>query len=154
INLLREGLDLPEVSLVAILDADKEGFLRSQTSLIQVAGRAARNINGQVIMYADTITDSMRKAIQESQRRREKQVEFNQKNKITPQSIKKAIRDGIEELEEAEGLVRQSSGESDDEFEFNSIISGLEYEMELAARNLQFEKAAKIRDKIKELKKI
>ncbi|MBM3248977.1 MAG: excinuclease ABC subunit UvrB [Candidatus Omnitrophica bacterium] len=153
INLLREGLDLPEVSLVAILDADKEGFLRSQTSLIQVAGRAARNINGQVIMYADTVTDSMRKAIQESRRRREKQIEFNQKNKITPQTIKKSIRDGIEGLEEAEGLVRQVSGESDEEFEFNSIISGLEYEMELAARNLQFEKAAKIRDKIKELKK-
>jgi len=154
INLLREGLDLPEVSLVAILDADKEGFLRSQTSLIQVAGRAARNINGQVIMYADTVTDSMRKAIGESRRRREKQIEFNQKNKITPQTIKKAIRDGIEGLEEAEGLVRQVSGESDEEFEFNSIISGLEYEMELAARNLQFEKAAKIRDKIKELKKV
>jgi excinuclease ABC subunit B len=153
INLLREGLDLPEVSLVAILDADKEGFLRSQTSLIQVAGRAARNIKGQVIMYADTVTDSMRKAIGESRRRREKQIEFNQKNKITPQTIKKAIRDGIEGLEEAEGLVRQVSGESDEEFEFNSIISGLEYEMELAARNLQFEKAAKIRDKIKELKK-
>lgn len=154
INLLREGLDLPEVSLVAILDADKEGFLRSQTSLIQVAGRAARNINGQVIMYADTITDSMRKAIQESQRRQQMQLEFNQKHKITPQTIKKAIRDGIEGLEEAEGLVRQVSGETDDEFEFNSIISGLEYEMELAARNLQFEKAAKIRDKIKELKKV
>ena len=151
---MREGLDLPEVSLVAILDADKEGCLRSQTSLIQVAGRAARNINGQVIMYADRITDSMRNAIRESQRRREKQIEFNKKNKITPKSIQKAIRDGIEELEEAQDLVRESAGQSEVEFELNSVISGLEYEMELAARNLQFEKAAKIRDKIKELKRV
>ena len=154
INLLREGLDLPEVSLVAILDADKEGFLRSQTSLIQVAGRAARNINGQVIMYADKITDSMRNAIKESERRKKKQVEFNKENKITPQSIKKAIKDGIEELEEARGLVRESAGQSEHEFELSSVISDLEYEMELAARNLQFEKAAVIRDKIKELKKV
>jgi len=154
INLLREGLDLPEVSLVAILDADKEGFLRSQTSLIQVAGRAARNINGQVIMYADRITDSMRNAIKESQRRRKKQSEFNKENKITPKSIKKAIRDGIEELDEAQDLVRESVGQSAGEFELNSIISELEFEMELAARNLQFERAAKIRDKIKELKRV
>jgi excinuclease ABC subunit B len=152
VNLLREGLDLPEVSLVAILDADKEGFLRSQTSLIQVAGRAARNINGQVIMYADKITDSMRKAIKESQRRRKKQIEFNKKNKITPYTIQKAIKDGIEELEEAKELVRESAGQSKEEFELSSVISELEYEMELAARNLQFEKAAIIRDKIKELK--
>lgn len=152
INLLREGLDLPEVSLVAILDADKEGFLRSQTSLIQVAGRAARNINGTVIMYADTITNSMKRAIEESQRRRQIQIEFNQENKITPRSIQKAIRAGIEELEEASEFVAGVAGQSEDEYQLESFISRLEYEMELAARNLQFEKAAAIRDKIKELK--
>jgi len=149
INLLREGLDLPEVSLVAILDADKEGFLRSATSLIQVSGRAARNINGTVIMYADTMTGSMKKAIAESNRRREIQLEFNRKNKITPRSIEKAIKQGIEDLEEAEAFVTDLTGQERDEYELNKYISELEYEMELAARNLQFEKAAVIRDKIK-----
>jgi excinuclease ABC subunit B len=152
INLLREGLDLPEVSLVAILDADKEGFLRSQTSLIQVAGRAARNINGTVIMYADTITGSMKRAIEESNRRRKIQVEFNRENKVTPRSIQKAIKEGIEDLKAAEGLVIEVTGENKEEYELNKYIAELEYEMELAARNLQFEKAAQIRDKIKELK--
>jgi excinuclease ABC subunit B len=152
INLLREGLDLPEVSLVAILDADKEGFLRSATSLIQVAGRAARNINGTVIMYADTVTGSMKKAISESTRRREIQLEFNEKNKITPRSIQKAIKEGIEDLAEAEVFVESLTGESRDEFELRKFISELEYEMELAARNLQFEKAAEIRDNIKKLR--
>lgn len=151
INLLREGLDLPEVSLVAILDADKEGFLRSATSLIQVAGRASRNINGTVIMYADNITGSMKKAITESNRRRKIQIEFNQKNKITPRSIIKAIRSGIEDLEEAGEFVADLTGQSKDEYELNKYISELEYEMELAARNLQFEKAAVIRDKIKQI---
>ena len=151
INLLREGLDLPEVSLVAILDADKEGFLRSATSLIQVSGRAARNINGTVIMYADTITGSMKKAISESNRRRKIQLEFNKINKITPRSIQKAIRQGIEDLEEAEEFVQDLTGQDKDEYELNIYISELEYEMELAARNLQFEKAAVLRDKIKEL---
>ena len=154
INLLREGLDLPEVSLVAILDADKEGFLRSTTSLIQVAGRAARNINGTVIMYADNITNSMQKAIAESNRRRKIQLEFNRKHKITPRSIQKAIRQGIEDLEEAEDWLISLSGQEKDEYELNKYISELEYEMELAARNLQFEKAAILRDKIKELKKL
>ena len=152
INLLREGLDLPEVSLVAILDADKEGFLRSATSLIQVAGRAARNINGTVIMYADNITGSMKKAISESNRRRQIQLEFNKKNSIAPRSIQKAIRQGIEDLQEAEEFVADLTGQERDEYELNRYISELEYEMELAARNLQFEKAAVIRDKIKELK--
>lgn len=152
INLLREGLDLPEVSLVAILDADKEGFLRSTTSLIQVAGRAARNINGRVIMYADIVTGSMKKAITESSRRREIQLEFNKRNKITPRSIQKAIKEGIEDLEEAEEFIESLTGESREEYELNKYISELEYEMELAARNLQFEKAAAIRDKIKEMK--
>jgi len=152
INLLREGLDLPEVSLVAILDADKEGFLRSATSLIQVAGRAARNINGTVIMYADSVTGSMKKAITESNRRRKAQLEFNRKNKITPRSIQKAIKQGIEDLEESEEFVADLTGQSKDEYELNKYVSELEYEMELAARNLQFEKAALLRDKIKELK--
>ena len=152
VNLLREGLDLPEVSLVAILDADKEGFLRSATSLIQVSGRAARNINGQVIMYADTITGSMRQAIEESSRRRKKQLEFNLKNKITPRSIQKSIREGLELLDEAESLVEGLTGLAKEEYELTSYISELEYQMELAARNLQFEEAARIRDKIKELK--
>ncbi|MBU0709668.1 MAG: excinuclease ABC subunit UvrB [Candidatus Omnitrophica bacterium] len=153
INLLREGLDLPEVSLVAILDADKEGFLRSATALIQVAGRAARNINGKVIMYADNITGSMKRAIDESSRRRKMQLEFNKKNKIIPQTIRKAIKQGIEGLEEAQDFVMQLTGENVEEFQLHKYISQLQYEMELAARNLQFEKAAKIRDKIKEIKK-
>jgi len=152
INLLREGLDLPEVSLVAILDADKEGFLRSATSLIQVSGRAARHINGMVIMYADNITGSMKKAISESNRRRMVQLEFNRKNKISPRSIQKAIKQGIEDLAGAEELVVNLTGQNKDDYEINKYISQLEYEMELAARNLQFEKAAAIRDKIKEIK--
>jgi excinuclease ABC subunit B len=153
INLLREGLDLPEVSLVAILDADKEGFLRSATSLIQVAGRAARNINGRVIMYADSITGSMKKAISESNRRRKIQLEFNKKNQITPRSIQKEIKKGIEDLHDAEDFVVELTGENQDEYQLHKYIAELEYEMELAARNLQFEKAAVIRDKIREFKK-
>jgi len=152
INLLREGLDLPEVSLVAILDADKEGFLRSSTSLIQTSGRAARNINGTVIMYADTVTSSMKKAITESQRRRKIQLEFNKKHGITPRSIKKAVKEGIEDLAEAENFIQSLTGETKEKSELNRYISDLEYEMELAARNLQFEKAAVLRDKISELK--
>jgi excinuclease ABC subunit B len=152
INLLREGLDLPEVSLVAILDADKEGFLRSSTSLIQVSGRAARNINGTVIMYADNITGSMKKAIAESSRRRSRQLEFNRENKITPRSIQKSIKQGIEDLGEAEQFVEGLTGQNKEEYELNKYIAELEYEMELAARNLQFEEAAAIRDQIKGLK--
>jgi excinuclease ABC subunit B len=152
INLLREGLDLPEVSLVAVLDADKEGFLRSATSLIQVAGRAARNLNGAVIMYADTLTGSIKRAIAETNRRRKIQLEFNRRNKITPRSIEKEIRRGIEELSETEDFVINLSGQAKDEYELNKYVSELEYAMELASRNLQFEKAAALRDKIKELK--
>ena len=152
INLLREGLDLPEVSLVAILDADKEGFLRSATSLIQVSGRAARNINGAVIMYADTLTGSMKKAISESMRRRKIQIEFNKANNITARTIEKEIKAGIEDLAEADKFVQNLTGLEKDEYELNKYLSELEYEMELAARNLQFEKAALLRDKIKELK--
>jgi len=152
INLLREGLDLPEVSLVAILDADKEGFLRSATSLIQVAGRAARNINGKVIMYADTVTRSMKKAISESNRRRMMQLEYNKENNITPRSIQKAIKQGIEDLEETQVFLQGLTGMNKEEYELNKFIAELEYEMELASRNLQFEKAAVLRDKIRELK--
>ncbi|MFA6129744.1 MAG: excinuclease ABC subunit UvrB [Candidatus Omnitrophota bacterium] len=151
INLLREGLDLPEVSLVAILDADKEGFLRSATSLIQVGGRAARNINGTVIMYADSITGSMKKAISESRRRRKLQLEFNQKNGITPRSIQKSIKEGIEGMEETDEFLRELTGQPQEEYQLHKYISELEYEMELAARNLLFEKAASLRDKIKEI---
>jgi len=154
INLLREGLDLPEVALVAILDADKEGFLRSQTSLIQVAGRAARNINGTVIMYADTITDSMKRAIKECDRRRKVQANFNRVNKITPESVQKNIKEGIEGLEKSEKYVENLTGLNKDKYELNVYLAELQYGMELAARNLQFEKAAEIRDKIKELKAI
>ncbi|MCX5706085.1 MAG: excinuclease ABC subunit UvrB [Candidatus Omnitrophica bacterium] len=152
INLLREGLDLPEVSLVAILDADKEGFLRSATSLTQVSGRAARNINGMVIMYADSVTGSMKKAISESNRRRKTQLEFNARNKITPRSINKAIKEGIEDLAAQEEFVANLTGEARDEYELHKYLTKLQYEMELAARNLQFEKAAQLRDEIKELK--
>ncbi len=154
VNLLREGLDLPEVSLVAIFDADQEGFLRSQTSLIQVAGRAARNVNGLVIMYADTVSAAMKSTIRECERRRKIQTAFNQKHHITPTTIRKAIRDGIEELSEdkAERLVCDVAGQNKQEYTLSSFITQLEREMELAARNLQFEKAARIRDKINEIK--
>lgn len=156
VNLLREGLDLPEVSLVVILDADKEGFLRSQTSLIQVSGRAARHLNGYVIMYADTISRAMAATIKECERRRKIQVAFNEKHHITPQSIQKAIRAGIEELseEEARDVVLESAGLNEEEFAVSQYVSELEREMELSARNLQFERAARLRDKINELKSL
>ncbi|MEK6715430.1 MAG: excinuclease ABC subunit UvrB [Candidatus Omnitrophota bacterium] len=153
INLLREGLDLPEVSLVAILDADKEGFLRSETSLIQTAGRAARHINGHVLMYADKITGSMQRAISESRRRRKLQLEFNKKHNITPRGIQKAIRAGIEELDEACELAESVTGLSGDKYLLEEAISELEREMELCARNLQFEQAIELKDQIKRLKK-
>ncbi len=153
VNLLREGLDLPEVSLVAILDADKEGFLRSETSLIQLSGRAARHINGQVIMYADNITGSLKRAISETNRRRALQLEYNKRNNITPRSIEKAIREGIEMLQEAEEVEMEAVGVLPDGYEIEKVIEELEYEMDLVARNLQFEKAAVIRDKISELRK-
>lgn len=152
INLLREGLDLPEVSLVAILDADKEGFLRSETSLIQVAGRAARHINGQVLMYADRLTKSMKKAIDETSRRRKIQIEFNKANKITPRSIEKAVNEGIESYKKAREVITEVVEETDDEYDITSLIGELQHDMEVAARNLQFERAAILRDQIKELK--
>jgi excinuclease ABC subunit B len=152
INLLREGLDLPEVSLVAILDADKEGFLRSETSLIQIAGRCARHINGLVVMYSDIMTKSMRKAIEESKRRRQIQLDYNRKNKITPTSIQKAIREGIEVYLSEEEKMLERLDLTHDELDVQEIIDTLEKEMFIAAQNLQFEKAAQIRDRIKELK--
>ena len=152
INLLREGLDLPEVALVAILDADKEGFLRSETSLIQTSGRAARNLDGKVIMYADRITGSMEKAISETNRRREIQDEYNKKYGITPRGISKGIRDIIEATMVAEDEAKFEDSFSKDEIE--SMIIGLESAMLLAAEELDFEKAAELRDKIIELKKM
>ena len=153
INLLREGLDLPEVSLVAVLDADKEGFLRSQTSLTQVAGRAARNVNGTVIMYADNITRSMKLAIDETSRRRKIQLAFNEEHNITPTTIKKAIREGIKSYKKAKELILEVAGEHEDEYELRSVIDELERDMYIAARNLQFEKAIVLRDRAKELGK-
>lgn len=152
INLLREGLDLPEVSLVAILDADKEGFLRSETSLIQTTGRAARNIEGKVVMYADRITGSMQRAIDETNRRREIQDNFNKEHGITPKSVSKGIRDIIEATIVAEEEVKFEDSFSRDEIE--SMIIGLEEAMLKAAEELNFEKAAELRDKIIELKKM
>lgn len=154
INLLREGLDLPEVSLVAILDADKEGFLRSERSLIQTIGRAARNSEGRVIMYGDRITDSMDKAIKETERRRATQIAYNEKHGITPQTIRKKIREVIEATKVAESksdyLV--SGAEKMSKRERQSLIQRLEAEMKDAAKNLQFERAAELRDALLELK--
>ncbi len=166
INLLREGLDLPEVSLVAILDADKEGFLRSEISLIQTIGRAARNVNGRVIMYADHVTNSIRNAMEETNRRRELQMEFNLKNNITPRTINKAISDILYSSSIRSGKTEDVPGKKEkkkltesrilkmDPGKIANIISGLEEEMYLEARELQFENAAAIRDEIKRIKKI
>ena len=154
INLLREGLDMPEVSLVAVLDADKEGFLRSGTSLIQVAGRAARNVNGEVILYADTITKSMKKTIDITDARRKKQIKYKEENGIKPQTIKKAIKEGIEAYKKAKEIVQNATGESDIEYDMLEVLSELERDMEQAARNLQFEKAIVYRDQIARLKKV
>ena len=155
INLLREGLDIPEVSLVAILDADKEGFLRAERSLIQTIGRAARNVNGRAILYADRITESMRKAMDETARRREKQIAFNAAHGIVPRGIRKQVRDLID------GVVVDKSGADDlrlaqqaaevealSEKDLGKRIKALEKQMMEHARNLEFEKAARIRDQL------
>ena len=152
INLLREGLDLPEVSLVAVLDADKEGFLRSATSLVQVAGRAARNVNGEVILYADRPTGAIEHLIKETSRRREKQLEYNQRHQITPTTIIKAIRESIETARQAEEFVVEQSGQSIEEHNVRQVLSDLGEEMVLCARQLQFERAAELRDEIRSLK--
>ena len=153
INLLREGLDLPEVSLVAILDADKEGFLRSETSLIQTIGRAARNADGKVIMYADSVTGSMERALKETERRRKIQIEYNEKHNITPKTIKKDIRDVIEisAKEKVDMLPTMAEKRLSDK-ERNELIRKLTNEMKNAAQLLEFEHAAYLRDKINELK--
>ena len=151
INLLREGLDIPEVSLVAILDADKEGFLRSETSLIQTIGRAARNSEGKVIMYADKITRSMESAIAETKRRREIQMLYNEEHNITPTTIKKKVRDAIEATVVADEETIYGSKETDNVEEIKENIAALQAEMMEAAQNLQFERAAELRDKIKQL---
>ncbi len=167
INLLREGLDLPEVSLVAILDADKEGFLRSETSLIQMIGRAARNVNGQVVMYADKRTPSMDRAIGETQRRRERQIAYNKEHGINPQTIRKAVGDILSVLRPSEGsLSTAKSGRRDREREkvvnelrslpqqeLGRLIQTLEEEMNLAASELKFEYAARLRDEMKDLRR-
>ncbi|MFH1542066.1 MAG: excinuclease ABC subunit UvrB [bacterium] len=153
INLLREGLDLPEVSLVAILDADKEGFLRSETAIVQTIGRAARNINGQVILYAEKITGSMSRAIKETNRRRKIQIDFNSKNNITPQTIIKEIADISDRIQEAKLEDIRKIKEFIPASEAPDLIRAIEEEMQAAATELNFEKAAKLRDRIKELKK-
>jgi excinuclease ABC subunit B len=153
INLLREGLDLPEVSLVAVLDADKEGFLRSGTSLIQVAGRAARNINGEVILYADNMTDSMKKMISMTDARREKQFKYNEEHGITPKTIMKAVKEGIESYRRAKEITADIISETPEEWDIMEVIAELEMDMQEAARNLQFEKAVVFRDQIARLKK-
>lgn len=152
INLLREGLDIPEVSLVIILDADKEGFLRSETSLIQTSGRAARNVKGKVIMYADTITGSMKTTLDETNRRREIQDKFNKEHGITPKSVSKSVREVIEATIAAESEVKYEAVESFSNEEIHAMIDALKTEMYKAAESLDFEKAAEIRDKIEELK--
>lgn len=155
INLLREGLDLPEVSLVAILDADKEGFLRAERSLIQTIGRAARNSNGRVIMYGDKRTDSMEKAIQETERRRAVQIAFNERHGITPQTVQKRVRDVIEATKVAEQKSDYLAGMKSEKLSKKdraSVIERLEQEMKEAAKNLQFERAAELRDALLELK--
>ena len=155
INLLREGLDFPESTLVAILDADKEGFLRSETSLIQTIGRAARNAEGHVIMYADTITDSMRAALDETQRRREVQMAYNEEHGITPKTIQKAVRDliSVSRKVAASELQMEKDPESMSEKELEKLIKELEKQMKKAAADLNFEAAAELRDKLIELKK-
>ena len=155
INLLREGLDIPEITLVAILDADKEGFLRSETSLIQTIGRAARNAEGHVILYADTITDSMRAALDETQRRREVQMAYNEEHGITPKTIQKAVRDliSVSRKVAASELQMEKDPESMSEKELEKLIKELEKQMKKAAADLNFEAAAELRDKLIELKK-
>jgi excinuclease ABC subunit B len=152
VNLLREGLDLPEVSLVAILDADKEGFLRSETSLIQTIGRCARNVNAQVILYGDTVTESMRRAISETTRRRDAQLAFNVEHHITPKTIQKAIRNSLAEQLQAHRVAREAISANEDEYDRTELVAELEHEMLKAAEALEFEKAAQLRDRINKLR--
>jgi excinuclease ABC subunit B len=159
INLLREGLDIPEVSLVAILDADKEGFLRAERSLIQTIGRAARNLHGRAILYADQMTESMKKAIGETERRRAKQIAFNAEHGITPRSIRKEVRDLIDGVysekaskEQEKQEIQRALAEDMSEKDIAKEIKRLEKQMLEHARNLEFEKAARLRDQLAQLK--
>jgi excinuclease ABC subunit B len=158
INLLREGLDLPEVSLVAILDADKEGFLRSEVSLLQIAGRAARNVNGKVIFYADSMTKSMIHTREETARRRDKQLQYNKKHKITPQTIQKTVDEILRTTSVADSRAKYKVKKEIRQFDpvdrltGQQLVEKLEKEMKAAAENLEFEKAARLRDEIKQLK--
>jgi len=152
INLLREGLDLPEVSLVCILDADKEGFLRSQTSLIQTAGRAARHVNGEVVLFADTVTQSMEALMSISEYRRAKQMDYNEKHGITPQTVRRAVQESLHTIlrgrEIAASVIREAGGD----FNVTELLRELEEEMQEASANLEFERAALLRDQIMEVK--
>jgi excinuclease ABC subunit B len=153
VNLLREGLDLPEVSLVAILDADKEGFLRSETSLMQTIGRAARNVNAKVMLYADQVTESMQRAIEETQRRRALQEEYNRQHGITPETIRKGIRAGIEAEAAAHAQANAAVGRSDEaQYITEEYLAELEAEMMAAAEALEFERAAALRDRIERMR--
>jgi len=159
VNLLREGLDLPEVTLVAILDADKEGFLRGKTALIQTIGRAARNVNGKVLLYADKVTEAIAGAMDETNRRRAKQLAYNEEHGITPESIQKGVSDIAEllALEQPHVPTRRRRGKRDVEGmsaeELEKLVVTLEEEMYLAAEELRFEYAAKLRDELKELRR-
>ena len=153
VNLLREGLDLPEVSLVAILDADKEGFLRSETSLMQTIGRSARNVNAKVILYADKVTDSMQRAIEETRRRREMQQAYNLEHGITPETIRKAIHAGIESEAAAHAKSNAAVGRGDEaQYITEEYLAELEAEMLAAAEALEFERAAALRDRIEQMR--
>jgi excinuclease ABC subunit B len=154
INLLREGLDLPEVSLVAVLDADKEGFLRSATSLIQVAGRAARHISGEVIFYADTMTESIQRTIQETDRRRKIQEKYNQTHGITPRGIQRALDESLSTWKEAKEFLRNVSHKDEIEYAKDELIYELEEQMRESADRLEFEQAAMIRDKIYQIRRV
>ena len=155
---MREGLDIPEVALVAILDADKEGFLRSSGSLIQTIGRAARNVEGRVVLYADTVTDSMRRAMEETDRRRQLQMAYNRENGITPESIKKSISDVLSSIYERDYYTIPAVPDAEragliTKEEIPALIAQLDKEMRAAAKRLEFERAAELRDRIRDLEK-
>jgi len=152
INLLREGLDLPEVSLVCILDADKEGFLRSQTSLIQTAGRAARHVNGEVVLFADIVTQSMEALISISEYRRTKQMEYNEKHGITPQTVRRAVQESLHTILRGREIEASVIREAGGDFNLTELLRELEEEMQQASANLEFERAALLRDQIMEVK--
>jgi excinuclease ABC subunit B len=152
INLLREGLDLPEVSLVAVLDADKEGFLRSQTSLIQTAGRAARHMNGLVILYADVMTDSIKELLAVTKSRREKQIAYNTEHGLTPRTIIRAVQESLGSLLKGKQIAGGVVGESSSDMDVMTVLQELEAEMFAASNSLAYEKAALLRDQIMELK--